>query len=282
MKSEPKAFASLSSGLLARKGAARPAMRPQGFGQSGNGLEDLGWNDMGYEASRPALTPVGDEDSEPQVSRSPLVGLTPLGSDSDEDQAPQISRDPLGGLSPASPVHHQQAEIVERLHHQDSDEAEECEEQAYEAYAERDEAEDETDDTLELADELPEAMPMRTPVLSLAPVVPLHPAAAVAEGLPEVSVASANEPEAQVEAATIVVPAVPKRSRSRQAEALKGKAAFTLRLDPSRHLKLRLACAVNAKSAQQLVTKALDELLASMPELDAMASKAPERGSRKG
>ena len=30
---EPKAFASLSSGLLARKGAARPAMRPQGFGQ---------------------------------------------------------------------------------------------------------------------------------------------------------------------------------------------------------------------------------------------------------
>ena len=49
---EPKAFASLSSGLLARKGAARPAMRPQGFGQSGASLEDLGWNDM--SSNRPS------------------------------------------------------------------------------------------------------------------------------------------------------------------------------------------------------------------------------------
>ena len=47
MATEAKPFASLSSGLLARKGAARPAMRPQGFGQVGNGLEDLGWDDMG-------------------------------------------------------------------------------------------------------------------------------------------------------------------------------------------------------------------------------------------
>ena len=63
----------------------------------------------------------------------------------------------------------------------------------------------------------------------------------------------------------------------------KGKAAFTLRLDPSRHLKLRLACAVTGRSAQQLVTRALDELLASMPELEAMAERAPaERVSRKG
>jgi hypothetical protein len=52
---EPKAFASLSSGLLARKGAARPAMRPQGFGgQSGAGLEHLGWDDMGFEPPKPA------------------------------------------------------------------------------------------------------------------------------------------------------------------------------------------------------------------------------------
>jgi hypothetical protein len=75
----------------------------------------------------------------------------------------------------------------------------------------------------------------------------------------------------------------PKRSREARSEQnAKDKAAFTLRLDSSRHLKLRLACAVNAKSAQQLVTKALDELLSSMPELDAMASQAPERASRKG
>ena len=42
---EAKPIASLSSGLLARKGAARPAMKPQGFGQMGGGnLEDLGWD----------------------------------------------------------------------------------------------------------------------------------------------------------------------------------------------------------------------------------------------
>ena len=51
---EPKPFASLSSGLLARKGAAKPAMRPQGFGQMGGSIEDLGWNDMGYSAPLPS------------------------------------------------------------------------------------------------------------------------------------------------------------------------------------------------------------------------------------
>lgn len=49
-----KPLASLSSGLLARKGQARPAMRRQdGLGVS---LEDLGWNDMGTQpAPRPAV-----------------------------------------------------------------------------------------------------------------------------------------------------------------------------------------------------------------------------------
>ena len=58
----------------------------------------------------------------------------------------------------------------------------------------------------------------------------------------------------------------------------KAKAAFTLRLDAPRHLKLRLACAVNGRSAQQLVTDALDQLLDSMPELEAMAEKAKRKG----
>ena len=52
---EPKPIASLSSGLLARKGAARPAMRPQGFGQVSGNLEDLGWNDMGFEPPKAAV-----------------------------------------------------------------------------------------------------------------------------------------------------------------------------------------------------------------------------------
>ena len=97
---EPKAFASLSSGLLARKGAARPAMRPQGFGQSGASLEDLGWNDMGFEPPKPALAPVRDEDHD---AFGDELGETPL-------------RNPLAALTPIpSPVHDQRAEIADRF-----------------------------------------------------------------------------------------------------------------------------------------------------------------------
>src|SRR5688500_15601193 len=72
MKSEPKPFASLSSGLLARKGAARPAMRPQGFGgqMGGAGLDDLGWNDMGFEPPKPADA---DRDAEHDAFGEELV-----------------------------------------------------------------------------------------------------------------------------------------------------------------------------------------------------------------
>lgn len=48
-----KSMSSLSSGLLARKGQARPAMRPQG-GSLGMTGDDLGWNDMGAPAPIPA------------------------------------------------------------------------------------------------------------------------------------------------------------------------------------------------------------------------------------
>src|SRR5438045_7137311 len=95
---EAKPFASLSSGLLARKGAARPAMRPQGFAQGGNGLEDLGWNDMGFEPPKAADAP-RDEDHDAfgedvvEHPRAHPTGLTPVGS----------------------PVHDQQAEIAERF-----------------------------------------------------------------------------------------------------------------------------------------------------------------------
>lgn len=51
------------------------------------------------------------------------------------------------------------------------------------------------------------------------------------------------------------------------------RAAFTLRLDQSRHLKLRLACTVKGRSAQQLVTEALDALLSEMPEIDLLAAQ---------
>jgi hypothetical protein len=72
----------------------------------------------------------------------------------------------------------------------------------------------------------------------------------------------------------------PKRAPvARAAAGSRGKAAFTLRLDAERHLKLRLVCAVRHRSAQQIVTEALDAFLAKQPlpaELNAVALR--ERG----
>jgi hypothetical protein len=67
------------------------------------------------------------------------------------------------------------------------------------------------------------------------------------------------------------------RSKARAKPGAKGKAAFTLRLDGERHLKLRLACAVRHQSAQQLVTDALDALLESMPEIAHLAANVPAK-----
>ena len=219
---EPKVFASLSSGLLARKGAARPAMRPQGFGQLGGNIEDLGWNDMGFEAPKPALAAVrdadhdafGDDIPEPAI-RHPLAGLTPI-----------------GGSAP-SPVHSQHAELADRFAGYDLEPGEE----------------DEHDPTAELLDMAP-----------VAKVVTPEPANEQRVIVPDLLTRPA--------ARRVVAP--------RAAPGTKAKAAFTLRLDAARHLKLRLACAVTGRSAQLLVTEALDELLAGMPELDGMAERAPQ------
>jgi hypothetical protein len=231
---EAKPFASLSSGLLARKGAARPAMRPQGFGQGVHGLEDLGWNDMGFEPPKAAEAPRDADhdafgDDVVEHPRAHPTGLTPVGS----------------------PVHEQQAEIEDRFG--------------------SDEPEEEADETAELYDA--ESEPA------------LHDSESEAElqEPPEPVIAAAPEPVSAA-APVIIVPApvpapAPRRApRPRSAPGSKGKAAFTLRLDPDRHLKLRLACAVGARSAQQLVTDALDQLLDRMPELDAMAAKAKRKG----
>jgi len=212
--SEPKPFASLSSGLLARKGGARPAMRPQGFGQICGNLEDLGWNDMGFEAPKPVEAPrdaTHDAFGE-SIAEHPALhghaGLTPVNS----------------------PVHSQQAEIADRL--QDaSDEG------------------DEADDTAEIVEENVELPAQPVEARAQMYVVPTAPA-----------------------------PVARRVSRPRAAPGAKGKAAFTLRLDPERHLKLRLACAVSGRSAQLLVTDALDAFLDGMPELEAMAQKAKRKG----
>jgi hypothetical protein len=203
--SEAKPFASLSSGLLARKGTAKPAMRPQGFGNFGGGnLEDLGWNDMGA-ANAPQSEPL------PEHVPSSIAALTPLGGRSEPASVEHLfERDEEATPAPP-PVIEQQREIEERF-------------------------------------SAPE--PVLEPVFERAPEPVRAPAKVVA---------------------------LPPRERT----AGKPKAAFTLRLDPDRHLKLRLACAVAGRSAQQIVTEALDEYLASRPELDALASHVPTK-VRKG
>lgn len=70
-----------------------------------------------------------------------------------------------------------------------------------------------------------------------------------------------------------VAPAPSARPAPRRAANDSKRAAFTLRLDQERHLKLRLACTVRGKSAQQIVTDALDVLLAQMPEIDSLAAQ---------
>lgn len=64
-----------------------------------------------------------------------------------------------------------------------------------------------------------------------------------------------------------------KKAPVKAVKPLKAKAAFTLRLDPERHLRLRLASAVGRRSAQQLVTQALDAFLDAQPGLDALVAQ---------
>ncbi len=171
-----KPTASLSSGLLARKGQARPAMRPQGFVglNPGTSLDDLGWNDMGVEPFEAA----------------PVTEQMP-------------------------PVLAQRQVLAE------------------------------------------EFSPPVAPMLAPAPVV-------------ETPVATEPKRVSTATAARI----------GREVSAKKGKAAFTLRLDTDRHLKLRLASALSGRSAQLLVTEALDVFLETLPEVGALVSQLPSGKAR--
>ncbi|HEX7753131.1 MAG TPA: hypothetical protein VF440_12110 [Novosphingobium sp.] len=72
-----------------------------------------------------------------------------------------------------------------------------------------------------------------------------------------------------------LVRAVSKGRRSALADGR--RAAFTLRLDGDRHLQLRLACTVSNRSAQQIVTEALDQYLAARPDLADLAARVGKR-----
>ena len=70
-------------------------------------------------------------------------------------------------------------------------------------------------------------------------------------------------------------PSEPKMPRAPRSLRARDKAAFTLRLDAERHLRLRLASAVTNRSSQVILTDLLDDFLSSLPEIDAMASRLP-------
>ena len=199
MMSEPKPFASLSSGLLARKGQARPAMRPQGFTggyASLAGIDDLGWNDMGHIPE-------------------PVADIHPLHED-DQIQPPPEGVPPV--LAQRHALKQEFEPVLEEVP----------------------------------GEEIEPSIDAQVETLVTAPVPVIEPF----EPRP-VSVAAAG--------------------RIARATQHKHKAAFTLRLDEERHLRLRLASAVSGRSAQQIVTGALDAFLESLPEVSELARQLPTR-----
>ena len=230
---EPKPMASLSSGLLARKGAARPAMRRQGMDGLGTlgtaGLtpgvhgmqDDLGWNDMGYD-----VDPAHEE-------RAPHYGNLLAGAIPDTVPGETASAPAPEPIVPD--VVRQQAEIAERL-----------------------------------AEPVTAPEPVAAPELDLQPEIgpepEPEPVAAIAVPEPVAAPVPAVRQRKRKQAVMQEVVAAAVQSSAR-------RAAFTLRLDADRHLKLRLASAVSGQSAQQLVTAALDELLTKMTEIEDLAGR---------
>ena len=233
-------FASLSSTLLARKGGAKPAMRPQsaalgpvdGVAAAAN-LEDLGWNDMGEDA--PASQP--EPKSLAAVPRSPAsASLAESGLIKKPALPPIEERESLDAEGGETDDASDRVVPINSL--QDRD---------------RSGGQNEVRESLErIVDRL--------------------------EGGNPAASAEPEDDDAYDEAPEVVLPRALKPSPSRSKSTASGKrAAFTLRLDQERHLMLRLACTVRGSSAQQLVTDALDGLLAEMPEIAMLAAQVQRR-----
>ena len=265
---EARPYASLSSGLLARKGTAKPAMRPQNYGS----LEDLGWDDMGHAPGEQGRPPAPGE----HVPSS-IAALTP---------APKIQRThPTDEHLPpdaeiyqgeeASPVEGADDEIAP-VAGEPPFVAEPVAEIAAEDFAPEELAAEEFAPE-EFAAEEPVAEVLETGETFEAPPV-VEQQRAILERFdgfeePEFTPAPAAPREAKAD-----IVSLPQRA----AKGDHRKAAFTLRLDAERHLRLRLACAVTRHSAQQIVARALDEALAGIPEIEALASQVPAKPGRAG
>lgn len=235
MMGEPKAFASLSAGLLARKGGARPAMRRQPLVAMGGGSaalqEDLGWNDMGYDVDPDLQAPMQSVDLKPLLAGSVM------------NVVDDASQGDLRGEQPVPAVMRQRVMLEERL-----------------AEAGRGDA--------------PVAVSASTPI------------SAAMQELPDAETVTAKAPRRHVKKNSAAGAAKAKakegkgNEKDRASSTLRAreKAAFTLRLDPERHLRLRLLSAVTNRSSQRILTELLDEYLASLPEIGDLASKLPAVG----
>jgi hypothetical protein len=241
--SEP-GFASLGPTLLARKGGAKPAMRPQVAPLvadettpiADDQLEDLGWNDMGHD----------DDDDTGLTAGADIV---PINGDICADQITAAGLAVDGGPI----VRRQQRRLEERVLADAAMTGPEDREPEYDAedevlygvdyaggYDAPGEDEDDEDGAFAGGDDYAAAA---TDFIPLAPPVVSAPARSAGQR-------------------PVRVPAVQAGRR----------AAFTLRLDADRHLKLRLAATMQGVSAQALVTEALDRLLAEYGELEVIAS----------
>ena len=222
--SEAKPFASLGATLLARKGGAKPAMRPQTSvavqvtaQAAAQNLEDLGWNDMGDDH------PVADHSAE-------VLQLTPAPHNPEAEKLTDTA-------SPKPKVRSMHEELAARI---------EEEERKKKPKA--------------------QALP---PVVSDEPEARPEPAAAIPVSRPVAAARLAPVAERRPEA----VASEPPRRKPSAANDVSKRAAFTLRLDARRHLKLRLASTVRGRSAQQIVTEALDRFLNDIPEIEALAAQ---------
>ncbi|MGB7373824.1 hypothetical protein [Pontixanthobacter sp.] len=266
-------FASLGPGLLARKGGARPAMRRQvavlpGAGGDTQNLEDLGWNDMGEDADEGAnaayqrtgdvlrLSPAtaGGDDAVVEDDSGELPSNQPAQSGGHaEIAAPDAVEAALDTplLAKKPNVLRQQEEIAQRIDARPAGQADTA------PPLRRSGAAASLPDPAPVSGPTPDpdAAPSSEPAATSAALVS---GPASEQKVPQISEQTARKTRSK---------------RVRRPALERGKrAAFTLRLDAQRHLKLRLACTLRNRSAQQLVTEALDQLLGQMNDVDTLAA----------
>ncbi|WP_086608675.1 hypothetical protein [Erythrobacter donghaensis] len=243
-------FASLGPSLLARKGGAKPAMRPQvaplvvdQAAVPEEALEDLGWNDMGDSDHDTALADGGE--------------VVPINGD--------VSADGLGaGISPV--VRRQQRRLEERVLADAAMTGPEDLDSEYDELG-NDEGEDYESEDYGAEDYESEDYD-NGPIYGESYLDSDEDEGE--EGISDAAFASLAPTQAPL-AAPVIVPAPAPRPARKPAAQSGRRAAFTLRLDAERHLKLRLAATMQQVSAQALVTEALDRLLAEYDDLDVIA-----------